>query len=489
MGKNTKTFVESQLEFDFDDASVSAVDMASKSSNKSRRARELPVLPVGEELDMVEQVDLLLQQIGKANFRNLSALSRFILRSFYVEGQGVTEISQMLKDGVKDVRPVTRERVRMIVSDIRDELLTLPSTRKYFKDVNISSQFVDRLKKHSEENMFFLIEKSCVKSPKRIGTIAFLMHKRAVTGDTVIRWVKNQVFMLDDGFDKQLFNEYYLALFYLLQKYARPMSKEAIIREFSENDKLQSETVNIELLDLLLQHDEVFERIDENLYQLRFEHLNVSQRIARIIYEMKEVTPADLQRVYEERVGERFSNNSSVSRVYPWCVPVGKSKWVYREDCRRERKPADIISSFCREHVRFAFDDVMLHLNSLGFTIKESSVRCYILRDCRRLNSDSNMFCLTSNIPENEEHLWYSKMKPSVKRKRVVSWREEMVEDIRRLLASAPDGRLRRIDVLHHCMPMFRERGMAYNNFYKILKTVTSFETVEIDGEVYLEIV
>lgn len=43
-----------------------------------------------------------------------------------------------------------------------------------------------------------------------------------------------------------------------------------------------------------LQHDEVFEKVLDGIFQLRAEHLNVTQRLARIIFEEKDITPSDV---------------------------------------------------------------------------------------------------------------------------------------------------------------------------------------------------
>lgn len=477
-----------QLEFDFQcDDSATDVSREGAHAPAPRRVKELPVLPEGARLDFLDQVDTLLRQIGKSRMTNGNKLSTFVLRSFYVECKSIAEIAQLLAAGVDGVPCVTRERVRMIVAEIRDELLCMRSPQRLTKGILLRKEFAEEMAEYAARHTGFVVKGSKWFNSPRLGTIAFLLHMKIVTGDTVIPWIKTEKILIDEHIEKREFNAHYAALFYLLQKEVRPMSCEDILRAIPTQKQMKGRDVREELLAVLLQHDEVFEEVAQGLYQIRNELLNVTQRVARIIYEEQDVAPSNLQNIYAARYGETFSSLAAVGRAYPWCVPVGKSKWVYREDGERLRMPADVIRDFCKERVRFTLQDVLEQLESQGVKIKESSVRCYILRDCRPLNADGNTFCLTSEIPESEDHLWRSKYNIST-RIRNREWKHKLEVEVRHVLESAPMQRMLQKDVMNRCKYILEEEGIAYNNFYKIAKTLPWLKSTDIEGNTYLEL-
>lgn len=488
MARRKNTDNELQLEFNFWDDD-SAIDTSGEvvHTPAARHIKELPILAEDERLDFFGQVDTLLQQMGDCIMIGKPKLNTFILRSFYVEGKSVSEIAQLLSDGVEGVPCVTRERVRMIVAEIRDEFLSMPSTKKLTKGIVLRSEFVAEMKVYAGTHIGQVVKESKWLASPRLGAIAFLLHKKIITGDTVIPWIKTEKILISENIDKRTFNAHYAALFYLLQKEVRPMAFDDILRGFSQQRQMKGVEVCEELLHVLLQHDEVFDEVVNDLFQLRAEHLNVTQRVARIIFEEKDVTPSELQRIYAERHGESFSSLATVGKTYPWCVPVGKSKWVYREDGERLRMPADIIRDFCKERVHFTLKDMLVHLEAEGVNIKESSVRCYILRDCRPLNADGNTFCLTSHIPETEDHLWRSKYATST-RSHNREWKNKMEIEIRNILEHAPMKRMRQKELLNQCLYILEQEGISYNNFYKIASTLPWLKSMSIDGKTYLEL-
>ena len=479
---------EKQLEFNFlNDDSATDVGREVGYAPLFRHIKELPILPEGEECQFFDQVDILLQQIGECRMIGCTRLNAFILRSFYVEGKSVTDIAQLLSEGVEGVPCVTRERVRMIVAVIRDELLSMSSSKKLTKGIVVRKDFVGKMADYAINHTGCVVKESKWLASPRLGAIAFLLCKKIVTGDTVIPWIRTEKIMINENIEKRAFNAHYAALFYLLQKEVRPMSYEDIMQVIAGQRQMKGLNVREDLIRVLLQHDEVFEEVLDGIFQLRAEHLNVTQRVARIIFEEKDVTPSDLQRICAEHYGITFSSLAAVGRIYPWCVPVGKSKWVYREDGMRLRMPADVIRDFCKERVRFTMQDVLEHLDSQGVCIKESSVRCYILRDCRPLNSDGNAFCLTSEIPKSDDHLWRSKYKTST-RPRKREWNSKMAEEIRHVLESVPMQRMLQKEVLNQCRYIFEDEGISYNNFYKIVSTLPWLKSTSIDGKTYLEL-
>lgn len=483
------------LEFNFlDDESASDVTNEAGHAHEPHPAEESPsaiderpIVRREEELSLFKQIDALLQRIGNKNVGD-TRLVIFIINSYYGQGKSLAEVAQMISEGVIGVPRVTRERVRMIVAEFREEFLSSPTVQKRTRGLTIKRELVQAITEYHDSHIGYVVKESNWLSSPRLGAIAYLLHQKIIAGDTVIPWVKMQKILLDERIEKREFNAHYAALFYLLQAEVRPMAFEDILRRISEQPQMEGQEVREGLLALILQHDEVFEKVAEGTYQLREAYLNVKQRLARIIYEVKEVSPSDLVRMYTERHGETFSSMAIVSKGYPWCVPVGKSKWIYREDGVRLRKPAEIIQDFCKERVRFTLQDVLEYMNLQGVNIKEASVRCYILRICRPLNADGNTFCLDSDISEEEDYLWRSR---TVSTNRICKkeWRKKMEKKIRTLLNSAPMNRMLQKDVMNQSRYILDNEGIAYNNFYKVLKTFSWLQTTTVEGETYLELI
>lgn len=477
-----------QLEFCFqEDDAQSELNTSAYEKENRRYDNSLPRLSENQELDTYQQIEIFLSQVGDVLKRRGLSLGSFILRSFYVEGKNVSEISELLSAGVDGIPSVTRERVRTMVFEIREELLAVVPS-KYTKGIRFRKDFVERLSLFTADQIGYVVKDQWMLDSPRLEAIAFLLHKKVIEGDTTIPWIRSQKLILDEKIEKRVFNMYYASLFYLLQKEVRPVSYENILAAIPVQKQWKGDEVNEELLSFLLQHDEVFEKKEDDTYQLRAEHLNVTQRIARIIFEEKDITPAEIQRIYEDRFGSKFASLTVVGKIYPWCVPIGKSKWVCREDCKRQRQPAEIIHEYCQEHVRFTMDDVIRYLQSQGVDIKQSSIRCYILRDCRRLNSDGNVFCLTSEISQEEDHLWFSKMNVVNRTSGKKEWNDTLKNEIRSLLDAAPEHRMLQKDVKNACKYIFDKEGIAYNNFYKVVNSLFWLKITEVDGQRYLEL-
>ncbi len=491
MPRRKNTYNQLQLEFDFqDDVLENSSQETHLPDRKTDYANELPRLPKDMELDLMEQVDLLLKQIGNMHLRHISALTAFVLRSFYVEGCSLTEISEKLEAGVDGIRPVTRERIRMIVMEIRKELLSSDPSKKFTRGIRLRKDFQEELNAYSKSHTCCMVKEKRWLDSSRLEAIALLMCKKVVVGDTTIPWIKTQKILVDENIEKRVFNVHYASLFYLLQGEVRPMSTYDILAKIVKQKQWKSGTeLNADLIRLLLKHDEVFEEMSEDLFQLRFEHLNVTQGLARIIYEEKDVASAQLQEKYAERSGgNKCTSITVVGRKFPWCIPVGKSRWVYREDCQRQRMPAEIIHEYCLEHIRFTLDDVMNHLAAFGMNMNKSSVRSYILKDCRRLNADRNMFCLTEEIPEADNRLWHAKVKEHTS-PRKVAWRDEVASEIRTFLQASPTHSALLKDAMHQCLHIFEREGIAQNNFYKLVKTTPWLSSQKAeDGKIYLHI-
>jgi hypothetical protein len=483
-----------QLELNFD-APLETEDKTSSSNcpNHSRTYQSMiPDFSKYEPTDMLEKMDIAFQQLGTLSLRGMTPLVKFIIRSFYVEGMSVTDMYNQIKQGVEGIKPLTKERIRVLTFDICDELLHPSFKNIHVKRSLIKPEFVEAINLYAQSKIGEIVTNKQVAESSRLQAIAFMLKKRIAKGDTVIHWIQNQPIMFDMNIEKRLFNASYQSLVYCLQEEVRPMSLDMILTKVSQHPSMKGQTINKNLICLLLTHQETFETLtNENgdtSYQLRYEHLNVTQKLARIIYEHKEITPAEIAEEYKRR-GDRkhFSSMTTTKTKYPWCVLVGKSKWVYAPDSEINRKPMDVIKDYCYEHKRFTFDEITAYLTAEGYMIKPGSVRCYIMKHCRRRNDDKNSFCLTSEVPEEENHLWFSKQQQTT-RNREKKWLSPVLEKLHELLVNEPNKMILQRKAFQQCVSIFEANGISPNNFYKSLHTISWLELITIDSKTYLKL-
>lgn len=455
----------------------------------------LSELPRGR-VSLFDKIDLMLEEIGKLPLDRISPLYAFVLRQFYVEGKGVREVGSLLRQQGDRKLSVSDERVRTIVQSIRRELLQDETQKRlYTKGIHVRREFVESLNQYAASSVGEVLTKGKMLTNPRLGSIAYLVNRRIVKNDTTMPWVKHDVILLNADIDKKLFNTYYHSVFYCLQREVRPMTFGEVVRRLPDQSQWTNRAAAADMgepdeamVRLVLSHNEVFERLDDDTYQMRFVHLNQTQKFARIIYEEKDIALSEILNQYVMRGGTGLCTcTSMVRRVYPWCVPVGKSKWIYKPDCQRMANPAEVVRLFCTERVRFRFEEVMEHLSSMGMNIKPASVRCYVMKHCRRRIDDSNDFCLTDHVPQQENSLWYAKARVS-RRKRVTPWVNEVSSRMLEILREHPEHCVRQNEVLRQCMPIFRKAGISKNNFYKIPSQMEEIAVEERDGKMMLRL-
>lgn len=455
----------------------------------------LSELPRGR-VSLFDKIDLMLEEIGKLPLDRIAPLYAFVLRQFYVEGKGLREVGELLRQQSDPKLAVSNERVRTIVQSIRRELLEDdPQKRLYTKGINVRREFVDAVKHYAETSVGEVVTKGKLLTNPRLGAIAYLVNRRIVKNDTTMPWVKHDVILLNADIDKKLFNTYYHSVFYCLQREVRPLSFEELVKRLPNQSQWTNRAAAADMgepdeamVKLVLAHNEVFERLGDGSYQMRFSHLNQTQKFARIIYEEKDISLTEILNQYVLRGGTGLCTcTSMVRRIYPWCVPVGKSKWIYKPDCQRMDNPAEVVRVFCMERVRFRFEEVMDHLSSMGMNIKPASVRCYVMKHCRRRIDDCNDFCLTDHVPQQENALWYAKARVS-RRKRLTPWVSEVKHTMLDMLREHPEHCIRQNEVLRQCLPIFKKAGISKNNFYKIPPQMEEIAVEERDGKMVLRL-
>ena len=477
-----------QLEFDFDSnseqhaisqptPSIPAADAGSPQSSADSKLCQL-----------IERTDRFLLQAKRVLAKIPLTLPRYVFRAFYVEGKSVGSIYEELARGVAGIRPVTQERVRLLVCDLREELLDARLRPKLTSLLPVDKQLMAEIAAYSETNDGEVLCRSPYLQNVRLYPITYLLRRKVYGADTTLPWMQESVYLLHERIEKRTLNYHLLSLFYLLQKEVRPLAFDDILMRLPQQSQWKGEgDADVGLVRLLLSNSELFDWCGGENFQLGFRFLNKTQMLARIIYEQKDLTKTELLRIYKERSGkDTCGSTSSLTSLYPWCVPLGKSKWLYKEDGVRVEGPADVIRRYCYDKGTFTFDELQAHLHSQDININPTSVRCYALKHCRRLNADANLFRLTTQIPPEEDRKWYSKSCPCVRNRKHSYDEEQLRNRICDLLDAQPDGRMLQQDVLHRCLDIFEESGVSRNNFYKAIKRYDWLRVEREEGDTYL---
>ncbi|MGM9688675.1 MAG: hypothetical protein ACI3YD_06450 [Alloprevotella sp.] len=455
----------------------------------------LSELPRGR-VSLFDKIDLMLEEISKLPLDRIAPLYAVVMRKFYVEGMNLREVGDYLRQQGDPKLAVSNERVRTIVQSIRRELLQDdPQKRIYTKGIQVRREFAEAINHYANSSVGEVVSKGKLLTNPRMGAIAYIVNRRIVKNDTTMPWVKNNLILLNADIDKKVFNTYYHSLFYCLQREVRPLSFEELMRRLPQQSQWTNRAAAADmgapdeaLVKLVLSHSEVFEVLGDGSYQMRFSHLNQTQKFARIIYEEKDISLNDIIGQYVLRGGTGLCTcTSMVRRIYPWCVPVGKSKWIYKPDGQPMDNPAEVVRAFCMERVRFRFEEVMDHLSSMGMNIKSSSVRCYVMKYCRRRNDDCNDFCLTDHVPQHEDGQWYAKARVA-RRKRNTPWVDEVKTLMLDMLREHPEHCIRQNEVLRQCLPIFKKAGISKNNFYKIPPQMEEIAVEEREGKMVLRL-
>lgn len=477
-----------QLTFNFDDYDTNTC--LTESLPQSKPQTEHSAFPSSnKEMPLIDALSLALTEIGKYLKNFPPTIPSTVFELIFIEGKERKEISQQpIKNS--DITLPCPERIRQIIKIIAHEL-SVGCCVQMLNNVKLKASICKRIKTLTERQTGMYIDTTNMPEPKQktITGVAHVLSMSIIAKDSVLPMLEG-CFIVGKDVSKEVFKKHYLATFQTLQENVRHMSFDALTRSMAKTVVMKDTKVDNRIVRLCLKDSSKFTTsLNDNgveQYIIKYEYLRYHQQLARIIYEKKSISPQELQ---EETL--RRGNNTNVfsmtqtHKKYPWCVPMGKVLWLYREDETALARIQDVIKEYCEEHVAFSYTEINDYLRRRGYNMIEGSLRNYIMRYCRRLNADRNMFRLTETVPKEEDHLWYKRVKPT-KRKRVIAYSGKLQNEIMGFISQHPRQRIPRAELKRNLEPFFAKQGININNFYKWLNKIDNIELVEVEGVAYV---
>lgn len=477
-----------QLSFDFDDCL--SPDNMDESKLIHHTAQDYLVFPKGsEERPLFDEIIAALNEINQYLSKHHQTVNTIVFDKIFIQGLNTKEVEAFGKQQ-SQIKMPSRERIRQIADTISTSLRNGEKVR-LLNGVSFKSSLVEAISEYKDSVCGMYVDDSVLteKMQCMLRGIALILSMNIIEKDTVLPMLTNR-FLLSDTISKDSFKQHFLATYYFLQDTVKPVTMDALLSGVAENKYFESISFNEKMVKLLLTDSTLFDVQAEAdgtiLYSLKYEHLRYHQMLARIIYEKKSITIQDIIAEMNKRgiVPNSFSM-SATRKNFPWCVPMGKTLWLYKEDEVSMERIQDVIKRYSEEHIRFSFDEIVSYLKSCGYDMKESSIRNYITIYCRRLNSDRNMFCLIDKVPQEEEALWYKKA-AVCNRNREVPYRKKLIAEIERMVIDSPERCVPRKVVRKAIAPLIKEQGININNFYKLLRSTDKLQLKEIDGVTYV---
>lgn len=196
----------------------------------------------------------------------------------------------------------------------------------------------------------------------------------------------------------------------------RPVNLKQIMSELE--DKFPDFKFDENRVDGLLKQHTWVDKIVENgeqKFQLTYSHLCDYQKIARIVYEKKsvslaEIREADIEKSQNGVYLEAIDSKWAVTRQsYSWACNSGQfGVYIYDETGIGKESLIDTVKKYAKQKKCFHFDDLMAYLKKSGYhsSLKEASVRNYVIRVCQTAVDDINILCLSDCLDEYPEYRW-----------------------------------------------------------------------------------
>lgn len=472
-----------QLVFDFNQPS-DTTDMGSTDGRAAAHTDNSFVFPKNMRgISMVDRLASCMGEIMEFLTHYPEDLRTLIFKYYYVLGWPIKEIATLDIPGIK---MPSNERIRQIAESIA-KTLGKGSRCTELHGARLSKKMLEEIRATKESGCGVYVDASVLKDKNlcRLQGVAYILSMCIVESSTLLPMLTNR-FLVSNEKPVKDFRWYYKTLALLMQEEVRPLTRDQVVALLAA--QLNGNEVDIRLMDLALADRtifEVYEGDDGLTYcQLRFEHLKVYQQLARIVYEKKSISCSDIAAEMKARGSEPKSMSmSQTAKKFPWCVPMGRTSWLYKNDGQKMDRVQDVIKEYCEQHVRFTFDEILEYLQSKEYDMLESSIRNYITVYCRPQNADRNCFCLTSMVPPEEEKLWHKKHEPA-KRKHNTPYHKELIDIIVKIIKKSPQGYVPRKTLKKQVDYLFEENHVASAIFYKLTQNSDRVKLIEIDGEV-----
>ena len=196
----------------------------------------------------------------------------------------------------------------------------------------------------------------------------------------------------------------------------RPVTIEHIMKDLS--DLYPGVNFEVERVEALLHQHTWIDKIADNgemKYQLTYSHLCDYQKIARIVYEKKSVSLAEIRETDMEKSEngvylDAIDSKWAVTRQsYSWACNSGQfGVYIYDETGVGKESLIDTVKNYAKEKKCFHFNELMDYLKRSGYhsCLKEASVRNYVIRVCQTSVDDINLLCLSECLDEYPEYRW-----------------------------------------------------------------------------------
>lgn len=484
----TKKMQYNQTEICFD--FTNGYDCSVKPPQPTSTEEEHHVFPtIMENIPLTDAIAKALTEMNEHMKKFPRNISTLIFDLAFVQGLDRKQIKELSIEQTGIALP-TRERIRQITETIAEELRNGIKSDAC-RNVKFQDNILTQIKKLRTSSVGMFFDHKDMTNDKRISLqgISLVLAMNIIGRDTVLPMLKG-CFLLNKSIAKETFKRHYLATFQVIQEYVRPMTLDLILKIAAETKMLEKEDFNRNLVELSLQDTSIFisssDEEGNKTYMMQYEHLCLHQQMARIIYELKSIS---LQQLLEEasRRGtvSKSSNLHQTRQKYPWCVPMGKTLWLYREDEKSLDRIQDVIKEYCEEHITFTFDEIETYLQDMGYNMIETSLRSYIMHYCRRMNTDRNKFRLTTTVPHEEDMIWHKRARPTT-RSRKPAYRDDLIKNIIQIVSESPQQRIPRAELKNRVAPFYESIGLNINNIYKLLNAMDELRLEETDGTVYV---
>lgn len=473
-----------QLSFDFNE--TDSTSSAVRSDEAGLAGKDYMTFPVGaEDTDVFSQASRALSQIDQRMGGQASNVVAWVFHAVFIEGLSLKDASEH-----QQAMPLGRssERIRQIARDLREQLLA-GRRIKSLRYARLRDSLAAQLRGLRDE---YVVDQDCYDSlVGALPGVAFLLGYRILSADKRYAVLTHPI-VLGESVASGCFLSHFMAVFSCLQEEVRPLPLSVLVVRMSQCVSMCGVPIDRKTIKMVLSLRRYFVlkrgADGESRYSLRFEYLKIYQQAARIIYERKSVSYQQILGEFESRTGKMESPSMSALRKhYPWCVPMGKTLWLYRPQEDKLRNIQEVIKEYCEEKVRFSFDELQGALAGMGYDMKEKSLRNYVLKHCRVLNVDNRRFCLTSAITDEENGL-YRKKFAGLTRNRHRTYHDEVINKIEQLLLQAPQHVLPLAVVRRACVGFLKNENVHENMFYKIVASSGKFRKIKLQETLMLQL-
>lgn len=325
-----------------------------------------------------------------------------ICREHFMKNRTITDIAADSSLGFN----VTRERLRQKAAALKDGIWT-NDLSKY--RVSVDESFLDDLA---------LLRCSC--AGRTMGSLLSSLGEEAGHGYTNLLGLApvrselypavslSEDYVIPTEFGVRDFIDDMNAVVEQLHSEVRPSSLADIAAAAAEvRPSLSKDKVAF-----ILSSNSLCEKVD-GLWLLRYDALCDYEKIARIVWERRNLHYRDVDMYHTIRTGEarQISHNLGVTQSkFPWCRPVGKTgMWEYCEQGQSKSDISSVIREYVDTHDVFSFSEAQDYVRSLGFSYPEKTVRAYFMNECRTSLDNFDLLVAESKAQFHPEYRWRRK--------------------------------------------------------------------------------